>query len=131
MEEDIKILEKMCTENWCIGHSRVKQAIENLIARNKELEEENKTIDNAQKELKEELERQINAREISEKYIEDNFMTRTEVKESLNRLDEIVKRNYIKKSKVKDEISYLMQKYDLEEDYINYEDVIKILQELL
>ena len=40
-------------------------------------------------------------------------------------------KEFIPKSKVKDEISYLRQKYDLEEDYINYETVIEILQELL
>lgn len=43
----------------------------------------------------------------------------------------IIDKFYIPKSKVQDEISYLTQKYDLEEDYINYETVIKILQELL
>lgn len=35
------------------------------------------------------------------------------------------------KHRIESEISYLKQKYDLEEDYINYETVIEILQELL
>lgn len=39
--------------------------------------------------------------------------------------------NFIPKSKINNEINYLKQKYDLEEDYINYEKVVEILQELL
>ena len=65
--------------------------------KNKELEDERKkypiamtdkqfkqTIDNAQKELKEELHRQINTREIEEKFMEDNFIHKDKIREKID-----------------------------------------------
>ena len=114
MEEDIKILEDVLkdkdTKLW-IGEQGI-QTIENLIARYKELETIVK-IYNA----------------IPNDYMPNDVKIVIADREYFN--NGIFKENLIPKSKVKDEISYLMQKYDLEEDYINYETVIEILQELL
>lgn len=112
MEEDIKILEEYFnygSYSRTMSGSEI-QAVQNLIARYKELEKENLEIRDW-------------------KYVIDSY-------EDLDRLKEldVIKikgKEYLAKSKVKDEISYLMQKYDLEEDYINYETVIEILQELI
>lgn len=70
--------------------------------KNKELEDERKkypiamtdkqfkqTIDNAQKELKEELQRQINTREIEEKFMEDNFIHKDKIRERIKELRKI------------------------------------------
>ena len=164
MEEDVDILEDFLEYNNFLERADISgdirelsvymtknefKAIENLIARYKELEEENKkypikmnneqynkTIDNAQKELKEELERQINAREISEKYIEDNFMTRSEVKEGLDNMQKLVDKYYIPKSKVKEKIEELRnEEYDditFKYNKIEVNGIIEVvLQELL
>lgn len=105
LEEFIKYFEAEATQrkyrrniSITVGEDDI-EAIENLIQRNKELEEENikypikmnneqynKTINNAQKELKQELERQINAREITEKYIDKNFIETSKIKEKIERL---------------------------------------------
>lgn len=139
MEEDIKILEEiiesykecyvegyeMCVDVWM--SLRDLQAIQNLIVRYKELEEQIQRKDGIIKHLE----------NSKAKYYEDNVCLLRKnghidiLSDNLHYKywDDV--KNYIPKSKVQDEISYLMQKYDLEEDYINYETVIEILQELL
>lgn len=87
MEEDLEILEKELANirnlidyysyealdlDKQIRMERFKKAIENLIARNKELEDE--------------LKRQINAREITEKYIDEKFIEKSKVREKIEEL---------------------------------------------
>lgn len=120
MEEDIEILKRITvtsfnTNNIYDDVEKVNTAIENLINRVKELEEE--------------LDRQINAREIEEKYVEENFITRAEVKEGLDKQDELLKKYYIPKSKIKEKIEELEK--DIETYNIYEENVISILQKLL
>jgi len=129
LEKIVSLRKEKCKSNiehdTCIVGTK---DLENLIARYKELEEENKkypikmndeqynaTIDNAQKELKKELERQINAREINEKFIETNYISKSRVKEKIEEY----------KRKMEKDVNYLSK------DYFNYRHKIYALQELL
>ena len=110
MEEDIKILESFIKQlEEYEDEQELKKAIENLIARNKELEEE--------------LKRQINAREITEKYIDERFIEKSKVREKIEEYRKLDEENI----KNKDNMEY--------EECFNkavlYTRIIWLLQELL
>lgn len=73
-------------------------------------EQYKKVIELAQKDIKEELDRQINTRIVNEEFIENNF---------------------ISKDKIKAKIEYLLKRYDSEEDFCSYDVLISILKSLL
>ena len=99
IEEKIEIIECLCTDD-CINKTTViqplKYALKNLIKGYKELEEHiqkypigmtdeqyKQTIENAQKDIKEELDRQINTRIINEEFIENNYISKDKIREKI------------------------------------------------
>lgn len=97
MEEDIKLLEEKINEyhinifdnRFLIIYEKEIQAIENLINRNKELEEENTTLKKGVKRLKDK------SKELSEELIDvkvdkvtKNFIPKSKVKEKIEELND-------------------------------------------
>jgi predicted nucleic acid-binding Zn-ribbon protein len=62
-----------------------------LARKDEKIEKQQKEI----KELKEELQRQINTRLINEKYMENNFVSKDEIKEKINQLEEQCKKELL------------------------------------
>lgn len=73
--EDIEILEKFCKNPIGVNYSETKQALENLLTRYKQLEEENKNM--AEEYL-------VNNPGMA-KYLNDNYIFKSKVKEILNK----------------------------------------------
>lgn len=143
MEEDIKVLEEIIEINKkygidiCINRDEI-QAIENLIARNKELEEENIKYERANDYLQ----------TLNHKYYEDNvtLLRKNGNVEILSDdihfkyIDDV--NNYIPKSKVREKIDELEKEIEekqencldftlMHEHEIDTNAIIKVLQELL
>ena len=114
MEEDIEILEDnkdmfIDTLYECYRQSAVKpfeKAIENLINRIKELEEE--------------VERRIEKEALDYRYVDKNMLRK-----------DIIQRDYIPKSKIKEKIEELKKNKDFDEDVYVEEFAVDILKELL
>lgn len=119
MEEDIKMLEKLCNQIIdeddldmfeILSPYEIAQAIKNLLTRYKELEEKNKT----------QLEAFELGKESSRKRIEYDYIPKSKVKEKIEELDKEEKRE-LKGTKGQDRY-YIKQKYMYKR---------KVLEELL